>query len=103
MKPKEFKVKKIDDFQLLVDNKDFRISEAIVIGILRNLKSKRKNIHLMSVKCTDENSIFDITLEKSSFVVTLQDNLKYYEKREMYEECEKINESIKYLESIKIK
>jgi hypothetical protein len=94
MKPKEFKVNTIEDFQKMVDDKTFSISEALVTSILNNLKTRKKNIHLISIKCTNENEEFDVTLEKRYFVETLKENLKYYEEREMYEECSKINKAI---------
>ena len=101
MKPKEFKVNTLDDFQSLVDSKDFSISEAVVNAILNNLKTRKKRIHMLSIKCMEENTIFDITLEKTHFVDTLKENLKYYEERELYEECVKINEGIKTLSKVK--
>jgi len=97
MKPKEFKVNAMSEFQKLVDNKDFSISRAVVDSILNNLKTRKKHVHVLSVKCVEENTILDITLEKSHFIDTLKDNLSYFEDREMYEECKKISESIKFL------
>ena len=49
---------------------------------------------MLSVQVDNENTIFDITLEKCHFKSTLQENLKYFEDKEMYEECIKINEAI---------
>lgn len=100
-KPKEFEVRSLDDFQNLVDKKYFGISEAIVESILNNLKTRKKNVHVLSVKCVEENTVFDITLEKHNFSDTLKENLKYFEDREMYEECIKINEAIKTLDKTK--
>jgi protein-arginine kinase activator protein McsA len=97
MKPKEFKVGTLEDFQEMVDKKHFGISEAVVNAILGNLKTRKKQIHMLSVKCMEENTIFDITLEKTHFLDTLKDNLKYFEERELYEECAKIHEGIKSL------
>lgn len=100
-KPKEFEVRSLEDFQNLVDRKYFGISEAIVESILSNLKTRKKHIHILSVKCVDENTIFDLTLEKNNFSDTLKENLKYFEEREMYEECAKINDAIKVLDKTK--
>ena len=96
-KPKEIEVRSITDFQDLVDKKHFSISQAIVGSILKNLKTRRKNVHVLSVKCLEENTIFDITLEKANFSDTLQENLKYFEQREMYEECAEISKAINVL------
>jgi protein-arginine kinase activator protein McsA len=98
MKPKEFKVNAMSEFQELVDAKDFSISRAVVDSILSNLKTRKKHVHVLSVKCIEENTILDITLEKSHFIDTLKDNLTYFEDREMYEECAKIHNGIKTLE-----
>jgi hypothetical protein len=96
-KPKEFEVKTLHEFQDLVDNKHFSISQAIVTSILSNLKTRKKNVHVLSVKCLEENTVFDITLERTNFSETLKENLKYFEDREMYEECVEIDKAIKTL------
>lgn len=97
MKPKEFKVNTLEEFQDMVDKKHFSISEAIVSAILSNKKTRKKNVHILSVKCVEENVIFDITLERANFIDTLKENLKYFEERELYEECAKIHNGIKSL------
>ena len=45
----EIQVDSTDEFQELIDNKDFRISKAIVEGILSNINTKKKHIHVLSV------------------------------------------------------
>jgi hypothetical protein len=101
MKPKEFKVKTLEDFQEMVNKKDLNIHKAVIKSILSNLTTRKKNIHMFSVKCADDNTILDITLEKKHFVSTLKENLEYFEKQEMYEECGKINEAITTLSKSK--
>lgn len=96
-KPKEIEVNSIYEFQDLVDNKSFRISQAIVSSILGNLKTRKKNVHVLSIRCLEENTIYDITLEKKNFVTTLKENLPYFEEREMYEQCAAIHKAIKDL------
>jgi hypothetical protein len=100
-KPKEFEVNTVDEFRSLVEKKHFGISQAIVNSILNNLKTRKKNVHVISVKCIEENVIFDITLEKKHFSDTLNDNLKYFEEKEMYEECIKIKKAIEVLNKTK--
>jgi protein-arginine kinase activator protein McsA len=97
MKPKEFKVETLKEFQKLVDSKHFSISQAIVDSILSNLKTRKKNVHVLSVNCLEENTIFDITLEKDYFSETLKDNLPHFIEHEMYEQCIDINDAIKAL------
>jgi protein-arginine kinase activator protein McsA len=101
MKQTTFKVNTMSEFQEMVNKKDFNISQAIVESILSNLKSRKKNVHMLSVKCIDEDVIIDITLEKSNFADTLKENLKHYEKHEKYEECEKIRDGIAQLTKTK--
>jgi len=93
----EFVVNNNQEFQDMIDNKDFRISKAIVGSILSNLDSKKKNIHILSVTSLEEDSTFDITLEKKHFVQTLEENLKYFVEKEMYEDCQKIQSAINKL------
>lgn len=101
MKQITFKVNNVGEFQDMVSKKDFNISQAIVESILKNLKSRKKNIHMLSVKCVEEDVILDITLEKVNFVDTLKENLKHYEKHEKYEDCEKIRDGIAQLSKSK--
>lgn len=101
MKPATFEVNTLEEFQEMVNQKDINISKAVVYSILGNLKSRKKNIPILSVKCVEDNTIFDITLEKSHFIDTLKDNLKHFEKHEMFEDCAKINSAINVLNESK--
>ena len=101
-KPKEFHVESTEEFQEWVDNKDFRIAEAIVSGILANLKGKKKHVHLLSVVIEEENSIYDITVERKHFAETLEENLPYYVREERYEECQMIADAISELKGNEI-
>lgn len=101
-KPKEFVVGFSEDFQEMVDAKDFRIAEAIVEGIFANLETKRNNIHLLSVICEEEGSVYDITIEKKHFVETLEENLVHYVREEKYEDCQKIADTISKLKKSNI-
>ena len=74
-KPKEFLVDSVEEFEDMVMNKDFRITESIVEGIFANLNTKKKHIHLLSVIVESENSIFYITIERKHFAETLEENL----------------------------
>ena len=49
----EITVQNAEEFQQMVDNKDFRIAEAIVSGILSNINKKKKHIHVLSVFCLE--------------------------------------------------
>jgi hypothetical protein len=101
MKPIVLQVRSQSDFQDMINEKDFDISKAVVDSILGNLKTRKKTICVLSVKCMEENQVLDITLDKTHFVDTLKTNLPYFEKREMYEDCVRINEAIAHLNKSK--
>ena len=95
----ELTVQNSDEFQEMVDSRDFRISEAVVSGILKNIKSKKKHIHVLSIHCIEDNDIYDITIERKHFVETLEENLPYYVREERYEDCRIIADTIKLLKN----
>ena len=87
-----------EEFNMMVDSSDFRIIEAIVEGALRNLKTTKRFIHILSVAVEEDNDIYDLTLERCEFLDNLKKNLKHYEKAELYEKCREIVNAINYLE-----
>jgi protein-arginine kinase activator protein McsA len=99
----EITVNNSDEFQELVDQKDFRISKAIVDGILDNINSKKKHIHVLSITCLEEGEIYDITVERKHFAETLEENLPYYIREEQYEDCSRIVKTIRELKNPVVK
>jgi len=95
----ELNVSTQEDFMELIDQKDFRISRAIVESILDNLDTKKKNVHVLTVNCEEENTTFDLTVDTKFFALTLEENLSYYVKEEKYEDCQKIVNAINQLKS----
>ena len=93
----EITVNNSDEFQEMVDNKDFRIAEAIVEAILEKMNTKKKNVHILSVACVEDQAIYDLTLDRKFFADTLEENLKYYIEQEKYEHCQKIVDAINKL------
>ena len=93
----EITVNSYDEFQEMADNKDFRIAKAIVESILSNINTKKRNIHILSVACVEDQAIYDLTLDRKFFVDTLEENLKYYIEHEQYEQCQKIVDAINKL------
>ena len=93
-KPKEFHVESSEEFQEMIDNKDFQIAEAIVEGILANITTKKKNVHLLSIIIEEEGSIYDITIERKHFAETLEENIIHYVREERYEDCQRIADVI---------
>ena len=99
----EITVSNTEEFQELVDNKDFRIAKAIVEGILDNVKSKKKHIHVLSINCLEEGEIYDITVERKHFIETLEENLPYYIREEQYEGGQRIVNTINELKNPVVK
>ncbi len=97
MKPSVFKIDRLQEFQEMIDKKDIRLHKALIASIFKNLKTRKKNIHMFSIDCQEDNVVFDIMLEKNQFITTLKENLVYFESQEMYEECTKISEAINSL------
>jgi hypothetical protein len=93
----ELNVATQDDFLELVEQKDFRIPKAIVESILNNIDTKKKNIHVLTVNCEEENTTFDITVDTKFFALTLEENLPHYVQEEQYEDCQRIVNAINQL------
>ena len=68
----EFEVQNAEEFEKLIRSRDFRVYEALVSTILKNLKSKKRHHHALSVISTDEDAVYDITIDKQDFHHTLQ-------------------------------
>ena len=87
-----------EEFNVMIDNYDFRIVEAIVDGALLNLNTSKRFIHILSIEVQEDNDVYDLTLDRCEFLISLKKNLKYYEKKELFEKCQEIIEAIKFLE-----
>jgi protein-arginine kinase activator protein McsA len=95
----EMNVNNIEEFQIMIDNKDFRISESITKTILDNVNTKKKHIHIISINVLENNTVLDLTLEKKFFIETLEENLKFFIERERYEDCQNIVNAINQLKN----
>ena len=98
----EITVQNSDEFQEMVDSKDFRISEAVVSGILKNINTKKRHVHVLSITCIADDAIYDITVERKHFAETLEENLPYYIREERYEDCRVIADAIDKLKTQEI-
>jgi hypothetical protein len=98
----EITVQNSDEFQEMVDSKDFRISEAVVSGILKNINTKKRHVHVLSIACIEDDAIYDITVERKHFAETLEENLPYYIREERYEDCRVIADTIDKLKNQEI-
>jgi len=90
-----------DEFEELVAQRDLRISKALVETILKNLKGRKRHLHALSVLIEQDQTIYDITIDRQEFVHTLEQNLPIYEKHELYEGCQEIVNAIKFLKEKK--
>ena len=90
-----------DEFEQLVANRDLRISKALVETILKNLNGRKRHLHVLSVLVEQEQAIYDITVDRQDFVVTLEQNLFILEENEDYETCAKVMDAIKFLKDKK--
>jgi predicted house-cleaning noncanonical NTP pyrophosphatase (MazG superfamily) len=97
----EITVNSQDEFQEMIDRKDFRIAKAIVDSILENMDNKKRNVHILTVACVEDSAIYDLTLDRKFFSDTLEENLRYFIEQERYEECQKIVEAIDKLKKKK--
>ena len=90
-----------DEFEQLVASRDLRISKALVETILKNLNGRKRHIHALSVLVEQEQTMYDITIDRQEFIITLEQNLPNYEKYELYEGCAEIVNAIKVLKEKK--
>ena len=97
----EITIQNSDEFQEMVEGKDFRISEAVVNGILSNLSTKKRHIHVISIICIEDDAIYDITIDRKDFLSTLQKQLPILEKHELYEKCSEVIKALDYLKEQK--
>jgi hypothetical protein len=93
----EFEVDSPEEFEMMVENGDIRISKALVSTILKNLKSKKNHHHALSITCLSEGETYDVTINKHDFQVTLEKCLPKFEVEQLYEECGEILSAITYL------
>ena len=90
-----------DEFEELIQQRDLRISKALVETILKNINGRKRHLHALSVLIEQEQTIYDITVDRQDFLKTLESNLPIYEKHELYEGCAEIVKAIKFLKEKK--
>jgi hypothetical protein len=95
---KRIKVKSVEEFEEMLQEQDLKISKAIVEVALKNLKGKKRFIPVMEIHVEEDESIFDITLDRQNMVSTLQQNLEIHERNEDYEGCARIANALKELQ-----
>ena len=95
---KRIKVKSVEEFEDMLQEQDLKISKAIVEVALKNLKGNKRFIPVMEIHVEEDESIFDITLDRQNLLSTLQQNLEIHERNEDYEGCARIAKAIQELE-----
>ncbi len=88
-----------EDFEELMQANNFEISSAIVKTILKNLKGRKKHVHILEINVLEEQTIYDITINREDMLESLEKNLKIHEENEAYEICGEIVKAIEYLKS----
>ena len=69
---REFEVQNAEEFEKLIKSRDFRVYEALVSTVLKNLTSKKRHHHALSVISTDEDAVYDITIDsRFPFLVSM--------------------------------
>ena len=94
---KRIKVKSVEEFEDMLQEQDLKISKAIVEVALKNLKAKKRFIPVLEVHVEEDESIFDITLDRQNMLSTLRQNLEIHERNEDYEGCARIAKAIQEL------
>jgi DNA-directed RNA polymerase len=94
---KRIKVKSVEEFEDMLQEQDLKISKAIIEVALKNLKGDKRFIPVLEVHVEDDESIFDITLDRQNMISTLQQNLEIHERNEDYEGCARISKAIQEL------
>ena len=94
---KRIKVKSVEEFEDMLQEQDLKISKAIIEVALKNLKGDKRFIPVLEVHVEEDESIFDITLDRQNMLSTLQQNLKIHERNEDYEGCARIVKAIQEL------
>ncbi len=95
---KRIKVKNVEEFEDMLQEQDLKISKAIVEVALKNLKGKKRFVPVLEVHVEEDETIFDITLDRQNLLSTLQQNLEIHERNEDYEGCARIVKAIQELE-----
>jgi len=94
-------VKTYEDFEDLIYAKDLNISKSIIDGILKNLNTKKRHIHILEIIIEDEDKIMDLTVDRKDFIDTLEKNLEIHVYHEEYERCVEIQNAIQKLKNEK--
>ena len=86
-----------EELEEIFGGRSKELHDLIVDIALANLKTKRKQIPVVSIYTKDEDVIYDIMIDRPDMVETLKQNLTTMEEYEDYERCQKIVNALDYL------
>jgi hypothetical protein len=95
----EIVVKNNEELHQIMEQGNYKISSSVVNNILNHLNDNKKYIHVLTVICEDENTQYDLTIERKNFIDTLEKNLKIFEQYEDFDGCVLIQKAIQQLKS----
>ncbi len=88
-----------EELNSIFSNGKKELNDLIIDIALKNLKTKRKEIPVVSIYTKDEDMTYDIMIDRLDMVETLEQNLDTMEEYEDYERCQKIVSALDYLKS----
>jgi hypothetical protein len=59
-----------EDFEALVAENNFELSAAIVKTILKNLKGRKRHVHILEINVLEEQTIYDIQVMCLKQIIT---------------------------------
>ena len=86
-----------DTFDQMLEDGSYELANAIVDGIITQLPCDAYPLHIVEVYVEEEDSIYDLSVDRNDVIETLQENLQWYEKEENYEGCATIVKTIETL------
>lgn len=87
----------VDTFDDMLDEGSYELATALVDGILSQLPMSGSRMKIVEVYVEEEDDIYDLSIDKTDIIETLQDNLVWYEREENYEGCATIVKAIETL------
>ena len=77
----------------------FTMSQTIVETVLKNLKTRKKQIPVFEIEVESEDSVYTLSVKRDEFISILETNLIHFENEEAYEGCQQIIEAINFLKT----
>lgn len=88
-----------DEVNMLFEEGEKEISDLIIDVALKNLETSTEEIPVLSILDKEEDTTYEITIDREDLFETLELNLEIMEEYEDYERCQKIIDSLHNLKS----